>query len=82
MTLTTDEAAERIGVKPATIRQWVVRGELEPVRRGAKPLRFHEADVIETQLRLRPAGWRARMDDLATRWREAVDVTPGDLVSQ
>jgi excisionase family DNA binding protein len=82
MTLTTDEAAERIGVKPATIRQWVVRGELEPVRRGAKPLRFHEADVVETQLRLRPDTWRRRMDGLATRWSEAVSLRSADVVSQ
>lgn len=56
-------------MQPSTIRQWVVRGELEPVRRGAKPLRFIEADVIETQLRLRPAKWRREMAERATRWR-------------
>lgn len=72
MTLTTDEAAERIGVKPGTIRQWVVRGDLHPVRRGAKPLRFHEDDVIETQLRLRPAVWRRSTEEKATRWRGVV----------
>lgn len=81
MTLTTEQAAERIGVKPATIRQWVARGELEPVRRGAKPLRFREADVIETQLRLRSPSWQRRIADLATRWN--AEITPDlEAVSQ
>lgn len=30
---------------PSTVRDWVRRGLLEPARRGARPLRFREADV-------------------------------------
>ncbi len=41
-TLPIHEAAVLVGTSEATLRQWVIRGHLEPVRRGAKPLRFDE----------------------------------------
>lgn len=44
--VTTDQAARLVGVNTATVRQWVARGWLEPLRRGAKPLRFHTSDVV------------------------------------
>lgn len=69
MTLTTDEAAETAGVEPATIRQWVVRGWLEPVRRGAKPLRFHYDDVARVQREHRPETWRKKHAEAARRWQ-------------
>ena len=68
MTVTTDEAAALIGVSPVTIRGWVLRGELEPVRRGAKPLRFHFEDVAECQRRKRPRAWQARHAAAVQRW--------------
>ena len=67
MTVTTDEAAELAGINPATIRQWVVRGDLEPVRRGAKPLRFDYDDVARVQREKRGSGWLARHADAAKR---------------
>lgn len=68
MTLTTEEAAAQAGVSPATLRSWVMRGWLEPVRRGAKPLRFHYEDVARVQAEHRPAGWRTRHAEAVERW--------------
>lgn len=69
MTVTTDEAAEAAGVEPATIRKWVMRGWLEPVRRGAKPLRFHYGDVARVQREHRPKTWQKRHAEAAQAWR-------------
>ncbi len=68
MTVTTEEAAELAGVDPATIRKWVSRGDLEPVRRGVKPLRFHYEDVARVQRSKRPRAWVARHAEAARRW--------------
>lgn len=68
MTVTTDEAAIIAGVPAATIRQWVVRGDLEPVRRGAKPLRFHYEDVARVQREKRPRAWWERHTEAAKHW--------------
>lgn len=79
VTVTTDEAAQLAGVSPATIRQWVVRGDLEPVRRGAKPLRFHYDDVARVQRDKRPGTWRRRHAEARETWDA---LTQGDLVSR
>lgn len=68
MTVTTEEAAELAGVDPATIRKWVSRGDLEPVRRGVKPLRFHYEDVARVQRSKRPRSWVRRHAEAARRW--------------
>lgn len=68
MTITTDEAAEIAGVDPSVIRKWVLRGDLEPVRRGAKPLRFHYEDVARVQASKRSQGWLRRHAEAAKRW--------------
>lgn len=68
MTVTTDEAAEIAGISPATVRSWVMRGWLEPVRRGAKPLRFRYEDVARAQAEHRPETWRRRHAEAAKRW--------------
>lgn len=73
MTVTTDEAATLAGVQPVTIRQWVMKGWLEPVRRGAKPLRFRYDDVARVQRDHRPSTWRTRHAEAAERWRGAID---------
>lgn len=70
MTITTDEAAEEFGVAPSTIRMWVLRGHLEPVRRGAKPLRFRVEDVWRAAARLRPAADQERLRALSERWSD------------
>jgi excisionase family DNA binding protein len=68
VTVTTEEAADIAGVSPVTIRSWVMRGDLEPVRRGAKPLRFHYDDVARVQREKRPATWRKRHADAVSAW--------------
>lgn len=68
MTVTTDEAAEIAGVDPAVIRKWVLRGDLEPVRRGAKPLRFNYDEVARVQRQKRGKGWRQRHAEAAATW--------------
>lgn len=71
MIVTTDEAAEWAGVAPATIRSWVLRGRIEPVRRGAKPLRFDYADVTRVQRDLRSDAWRRRHAEMVAEWQDA-----------
>jgi predicted site-specific integrase-resolvase len=56
------------GVTPAVIRQWVVRGDLEPLQRGVKPLRFVYADVARVQAAKRPRAWRRRHAEASKRW--------------
>jgi len=65
-TLTTAEAAELCGVAEVTIRLWVHRGYLKPVRMAlVSDLRFREEDVLECLDRRRSKRWRQRLDALA-----------------
>jgi len=68
MTVTTEEAAGIAGVDPSLIRKWVMRGDLEPMRRGAKPLRFRYEDVARVQREKRPKTWRTRHAEAVARW--------------
>lgn len=68
MTVTTEEAANFAGVSPATIRSWVMRGWLEPVRRGAKPLRFDYDEVARVQHEHRSEAWHRRHAEARERW--------------
>lgn len=68
MTVTTDEAANLAGVPAATIRGWVLKGWLTPVRRGAKPLRFDYDEVARCQREHRPATWEQQHAEAANRW--------------
>lgn len=68
-TLTTSEAAELVGVSPFTIRSWVARGYLRPVRPRAKPALYLEVDVVECRYERMS---RAEHDTLDTMWREVL----------
>lgn len=73
MTVTTEEAAQAAGVSPSTVRTWVLRGHLEPVRRGAKPLRFHYDDVARVQREHRSQAWRKRHAEAVEEWERLTD---------
>lgn len=68
MTLTTGQAADLLGVSELTIRSWVKRDQLKPVRPGANPLRFRESDVVECHYRRQPKTWHRRFDRIAEEW--------------
>lgn len=68
MIVSTDEAAEMACVDPAVIRKWVMRGDLEPLRRGAKPLMFYYDDVARVQASKRPKSWRLRHSAAREAW--------------
>ena len=54
--LTVDEAAGRLGVKPATLYAYVSRGVLKSYRQGIKRQRLYRRTEIESLLRLAPSG--------------------------
>jgi len=43
--MTTTEVAHRLRLTTGAVRKLVQRGTLTPVRPGARPLRFQEADI-------------------------------------
>lgn len=67
MTVTINEAAHIAGVSVATLRKWVLAGDLEPVRRGARPLRFHYDDVARCQREHRTKAWHQRHAEAVER---------------
>lgn len=67
-TLTTDEAARVLGLRPATVRRWVMKGWLRPVT-GGRPLRFRWLDVEQARAERMAPDDRARLDALAREWR-------------
>lgn len=77
MTVTTEEAATLAGIDPSVLRKWVLRGDLEPVRRGAKPLRFHYDDVCRVQREKRSKAWRTRHAEARETW--VADATATDM---
>lgn len=68
-TLTTSEAATLVGVSPLTIRSWMNRGYLRPVRANAKPVLFREGDVVECRYERMS---QAEHDRLDTLWAEVL----------
>lgn len=68
-TMPIDEAARQIGVSESTLRTWVLRGHLEPVRRGAKPLRFDEDALAEAVVNRMSKAEHARLDAM---WAEVL----------
>lgn len=65
MILTTQEAADELGVTAFAIRKMVERQELRPMVPGARPMRFHLLDVADAQARRIPLEDRLRLDVLA-----------------
>jgi excisionase family DNA binding protein len=75
MIVTTEEAADLLGVKAATVRSWVLKGWLEPLRRGAKPLRFRYDEVAAVQRQHRPETWERRHAEAVDRWMSCVSAS-------
>ena len=61
--LTVDQAADRLGLKPSTIRAWILRRKLGFTKIGAKAIRVPEAEVD----RLAEAGFVPPAPEHATR---------------
>jgi len=72
--LTIPEAADLLGISPFTVKSWLVRGHLRPIREDAKPLLFREVDVLECHRARMSAAMHVRLDTL---WAEILaNVTP------
>lgn len=67
MILTTEEAADMLGVSPDAVRKLVERGRLVPLVPGARPLRFALLDVADVQVARMTDAAVVRLDDLAAR---------------
>lgn len=50
--ITIDEAAQRIGVHPNTIRNWLKAGNLKGYRIGPRFIRIDETELMEAVQRL------------------------------
>lgn len=62
--LTFEDASDLLDISPFTVKSWVERGQLRSVRPGAKPLLFHERDVLECHRARMPKALHARLDTL------------------
>jgi len=67
--LTIEDAANLLEISPFTVKSWVERGQLRPVRPGAKPLLFRERDVLECHRARMSKALHARLDTL---WAEVL----------
>jgi len=54
--LTVEEAAIRLGIKPATLYAYVSRGVIRSYRQGIKRQRLYRRAEVEALLRVAPAG--------------------------
>lgn len=68
--VTTSEAAAILGFRTdAGVRMLVLRRQLEPLDRTARPLVFRESDVIDLEFARRSRADRDRLASLAEQWR-------------
>lgn len=63
-TLTSAEAALALGVGTGGVRMLVQRDKLTPIRRGARPLRFHAQDVVALRRDRLTSAERTEIDDM------------------
>lgn len=56
--LTVNEAAGRLGIKPATLYAYVSRGLLRSYRQGIKRQRLYRRADVEALVRVAPSGGR------------------------
>jgi excisionase family DNA binding protein len=63
--LSAAEAAEVLGIKPATLYAYVSRGVLKSYRQGIKRQRLYRRREVQGVLRLEPARGDRRLPDAA-----------------
>ena len=63
--LTAGEAAELLGIKPATLYAYVSRGVLRSFRQGIRRRRLYREGDVRRILHLRPSRGRALLPDAA-----------------
>lgn len=73
--LTTNAAAELVGVRPATIRKWKQRGYLQPIN-NTEPLMFHVDDVTEAAVARRTQARRDALDRAREHFQQATTDQP------
>lgn len=49
--LTPEEVADRLAIKPRTIREWLRDGKLKGVKPGGKLWRIRESDLLDFLVR-------------------------------
>ncbi len=54
--LTAEELAERLHVRPSTVREWARRGRIPTVRLSAKVVRYDLSAVVESVGQARRGG--------------------------
>lgn len=69
--VTIEEAAMYAGVATATVRSWVTRGALTPVKANTKPLLFKYDEVAAAQRDCRSRAWIGRHADAVAKWQDA-----------
>lgn len=72
MILTTQEVAAELGVTPGRVRQLVVEGSLQPLRRGVRPLRFRLDVVIDYARQAMTQAERDTLERISEQWRDVV----------
>ena len=70
--VTTSEAASILGISDAGVRMLVMRGDLRPLDRSARPMHFWEREVVDLEHARRPKSRRVEVSRLAREWRLAV----------
>jgi hypothetical protein len=69
--VTAEEAAIYAGVSTTTVRSWVTRGALAPVKANTKPLLFRYEEVAAAQRDCRSQAWTERHAEAAAKWQDA-----------
>ena len=68
--LTVEEAATRLGIKPASLYAYVSRGVIRSYRQGIKRQRLYRRAEVEALLRVAPAGGPAPLPSHGDRPRK------------
>lgn len=70
--LTSEQAAEELGITAAGVRKLVARGQLQPVMPGCRTARYELLDVLRLEERRRSKAVRERIERLSEEYRRVV----------